>query len=262
MTAITLHDVAKSFPVDGGPPKHVLRGVSLSIESGTFVSLVGPNGCGKSTLLNIIAGLSQPDSGTVTCTNGAARKPRFGYVWQDYRASLLPWLDAADNIAFPLRVNGIARGVRREFAERLLRDFLPGVAPTRKCFELSGGQQQLLCLLRSSVGEPDALLLDEPFSALDQQWSWSMAAYVERIWSASNVPVLFVSHDLDTAILMAGDILLMTQHSGGTVKRLHNPLPRPRSTKMLTSPEHTDLRKEIIEFLFEQGAVSDIITHN
>src|SRR6185503_2485108 len=137
---------------------------------------------------------------------------------QHYRASLLPWLDARENVAFPLRIQGESRAARTKHAVQLLQDFAPEISPTSRTYELSGGQQQLICLLRAAAGNPDALLLDEPFAALDQQSSWSMAAYVERIWSSRNIPILFVSHDVDTALLLAGEIHLMTKH-GGTIAK-------------------------------------------
>lgn len=259
MTMIRLNDVFKTYPANGGPPKRVISGLSLEIHNELY-GLIGPNGCGKTTLMNLIAGLTVPDSGTITYESARDSKPRVGYVWQDYRASLLPWLDAAENVTFPLKMQGMGKRERRAVAARLLAEFLPGVDPRSKCYELSGGQQQLLCVLRSSVGEPDTLLCDEGFSSLDQQRSWSMAAFVEKLWAQRKVPTLFVSHDVDTAILLAGEILLMAKNTGKIVKQLQNPMPRPRSTKMLTASEHIALRREIIDFLFEQGPVSDALS--
>ena len=259
MSTIRLNNVSKTFPGNGNLPKRVLSGVSIEIYDDLY-GLIGPNGCGKSTLMNLIAGLMPPDAGTITFELGRSVARRVGYVWQDYRASLLPWLDAAENVAFPLRVQGIGRRGRRALAARLMAEFLPGVAPESKSYELSGGQQQLICLLRSAVGEPDAILCDEGLSSLDPQRSWSMVSFVERIWAQRKVPTVCVSHDVDTAILLASEVLLMSKNGGTIVKRLKNPLPRPRSTKMLTAAEHVALRKEIIDFLFEQGAVGDAAT--
>lgn len=257
MTTIQITNVCKSYRVIGSSSKQVLKNVNLSIASNDILSLVGPNGCGKTTLLNVIAGLIKPDSGEIRYEPQQNFTRRVGYVWQDYRASLLPWLDAAENVAFPLRAHGMPKSERREIAIGLLTQFLPGVAPQSKCYELSGGQQQVLCLLRSSIGNPEVLLMDEPFAALDQQRNWNLAAFVEKLWAQNQVPTVFVSHDVDTAILMGGEIILLAKQGGEIKKRLHNPLPRPRSTKMLTAIEHVNIRKEIIDFLFSEGAMSD-----
>jgi ABC-type nitrate/sulfonate/bicarbonate transport system ATPase subunit len=203
--------------------------------------------------MNLISGLVSPDSGSISYDEGRASAPRVAYIAQDYRSSLLPWADAGENLAFPLKVQGVSAEERQAVATRLMGEFMPGVSPLEKTYQLSGGQQQLICLLRSAVGEPDAVLCDEGLSSLDPQRSWSMVSFAEKIWTQRRVPSVYISHDVDTAILLAGELLLMSRDRGAIAKRLRNPLPRPRSTLMLTASEHVALRKEIIDFLFEQG---------
>lgn len=233
----------------------VIPDLSLDVTSGSFATLVGPNGCGKSTLLNLIAGLMPMDAGTITIDGLNKRQPQIGYVRQDYRASLLPWLSVAENIAFPLRIRGIQRNERRAAAVELVSAFLPSVDPRVRCYDLSGGQQQLVNLLRCAIAQPDVYLLDEPFSALDQERRWATALYVEKLWTERRVPTIFVSHDVDEAILL-GDVIHLMKRSGQITASICNPLPRPRSIRMLTTDEHLRCRREIIEFLVEQSAVT------
>ncbi len=214
MSRIVVKDVHKGFDREGGRVE-VLAGTSFELTAPLISAVIGCNGCGKSTLLNVIAGLLPPDSGSVRLEVESQRKPRIGYFWQDYRASLLPWLDVADNIAFPQRLQRVPRDRRRQAAESLLFQFTHQIFPNQRIYELSGGQQQLVCVLRTLMAQPDILLLDEPASALDQQTRWSMVFALEAIWMRRPVPMVVVTHDVDEAILVADEINLMTR-SGGT----------------------------------------------
>jgi NitT/TauT family transport system ATP-binding protein len=261
MSAIVLDRVSKSFAQEDHAPRAVLSDVTLRVPEGTFTTLLGPNGSGKTTLLNLVAGLLRPDTGTVEIQVDHGGKPQIGFVWQDYRASLLPWFDVGENITFPLRLRGVERRVRRQTAEAVLERFLPHpkgqIRAGQRCYVLSGGQQQLVSLLRSLACAPDALLFDEPFSALDQQTRWNMAFHLERVWMERPVPSLFISHDVDEAILLADEVLMITARGGRVEHRLRNELPRPRSVKMLTSREHVAYRQEAIDFLYRQGVVRE-----
>ena len=256
LAKIAVSGVCKSFSLPDGSVRTVLRGVSLELDGHRFTSLIGPNGCGKSTLLGVIAGIIPADSGTVHCANLKNNQPRVGYVWQDYRSSLLPWLTAAENVAFPLRLRGESKEKRLAAAIEMMQEFMPSVDPKKPCYQLSGGQQQLLCLLRSAVAQPDLLLFDEPFSALDQTRRWSMTTYVERIWQTIYAPALFVSHDVDEAILLADDIVLMNAE-GRIEDIIQNPLPRPRHQKLLTNVQHVKCRDAVIAFLLAQESASN-----
>ena len=249
MTSISLNSVSKKFIGPDGKPQVILDGVSLKLASDRFSVLIGPNGSGKTTLLNLIAGLIKPDSGQIE-TNGFLRNtPKVGYVWQNYRDSLLPWLSVEENIAFPMRLTDGEWRSGKEAAKHLLENFLPDVSPASKTYQLSGGQQQMVSLLRAVAAKPDVLLLDEPFSSLDQHRSWNAALFVEKIWRENPIPVLFVSHDVDEAILLADDIWLLSRNDGIIAECVRNLLPRPRTIDMLTDPLHVNCRNEIIKFL-------------
>lgn len=257
MTKIYLKHITKSFKSSNGNSKLIISDLNLEISSSMFITIIGPNGCGKTTLLNIIAGIIKPDDGMVKIETDSGKNPIIGYVWQDYRASLLPWLDVADNISFPLRILGRKRKERREMAFKILSDFNTSFSPNQKIYQLSGGQQQLVCILRSAISRPDIFLFDEPLSALDQPTSWSMAFHIEKIWMEQKVPMIFVSHDIDEAILLADKILLMGRNGGKIEQTIINDLPRPRNVKMLTSSKHIYCREQVIDFLTQNGAIKD-----
>lgn len=252
-TTVNLRDVSKSFDDSSGRPKSVLQRLTFEVREPEFVAIVGPNGCGKTSVLNLIGGSIEPDSGSVEIRTGNQRNARIGYVWQNYRASLLPWLNVRDNVTFPLRIKGRKRNERTTVGDSLLEQFLPHVDPDSKCYALSGGEQQLVSILRCMAIEPDLLLMDEPFSALDQARSWKMAIHVEDIWNSRRMPVIFVSHDIDEAVLLADRIVLMS--SDGTIaEEIYNPSSRPRGLEMLTSQDHVKCRNRLVSFLREQEA--------
>lgn len=254
--SVSIQNVSKSFR-DNGTVDRVLTNLSLTFAGGSFTTIVGPNGCGKTTLLNIVAGLVIPDEGSVNIVTATGEPARIGYIWQDYRASLLPWMNVGENIAFPLRIRGASRRERKLAAANTLSSFSTDINITDRIYSLSGGQQQLVCLLRSNVANPDVLLLDEPLSALDQFTRWTMAFKIEEFWMRNKIPTIFVSHDVDEAVMLADEIILMGRDGGSLYERVVNSLPRPRNKRMLTASDHIRCREQIIDFLFQQGAIRD-----
>ena len=228
--------------------KTVLQDFTLNIDENRFYTIMGPNGCGKSTLLNIIAGILEKDSGEI-CRE--IDELKIGYVWQDYRSSLFPWLSITENISFPFKVKGVSSKERKAKVQNLIGEFGIDLNIKDKIYNLSGGQQQLVSILRAMIIMPNLFLLDEPFSALDQYIRWQIGFNLEKMWLKHKSSVLFVSHDVDEAILLADEIILINKN-GRIEKILTNVMPRSRTKDMMTSREHIVHKNEIVEFLFEQ----------
>ena len=253
---IKFDNVSKSYLSADGTPKKVLHHFNLSLSGNTTVSIVGSNGVGKSTLLSLVARFIEPDEGTVEVNGNSEDAPRIGFVWQDYRASLFPWYTVKDNILVPSRFGNLGDSVSEECVADLLSTFLPDVDPRRFVHELSGGQQQLVSLIRSAVLKPDIFLLDEPFSALDQFRRWELLKHTEALCHRSNSLALFVSHDIDEAILAGDQIIVMDRKYETGFQLIRNSLPRPRTMEMLTSQEHIRCRNEVLSSLFESKDTS------
>ena len=168
--------------------------------------------------MNIIAGTLEKDSGDIVSSK---KDLRIGYVWQNYRASLFPWLSISENISFPLRVRGLLLKERNDAVQDLIEVFGVEINLKEKIYNLSGGQQQLICILRALINEPDLLILDEPYSALDRYRSWHVGFELEKIWIKSKNVVLIVSHNIDDAVLFADDIILINKQ-GNIEKTIKN----------------------------------------
>lgn len=241
---IELKNISKSFG-----SRDVISNFSFNIENGRFYTIVGPNGCGKSTLLNIISGTMKKYDGEIVPNKVNLS---IGYVWQNYRSSLFPWLSITENISFPLKIKGMSFKERKEKVEKLIEEIGVEINLKSKVYNISGGKQQLVSILRALIIKPDLLLLDEPFSALDQYKSWHIGFELEKMWLKQKNSLFFVSHDVDEAVLLADKIILMNKQ-GSIEKIIKNPMPRNRTKEMMTSKEHINCKSEIVEFLFEQN---------
>jgi NitT/TauT family transport system ATP-binding protein len=209
-------------------PVPALHDVSIQIAAGEFVCLVGPSGCGKTTLLRLIHGLLEPDSGQVLIDGKANSAPgtHAGFVFQSFR--LLPWRTVGDNVEFPLQIQGLPRPERLGRVQKYLR--LVGLDDFVHSYphELSGGMQQRVGLARALALEPQILLMDEPFAALDAQTREFMQLELSRIWEHLGVAVVFVTHSLDEALFLADRIVLLGPRPGSVDEVLPVGLPRPR----------------------------------
>ncbi len=205
-----------------------LEDVSFSAHGHELVSIVGPSGCGKSTLLRIIAGLQQPTMGRVLYEDGLGKKgrPRSGLVFQEY--GTFPWMSVLDNIAFGLEMEGVNREERRaramDFAERLGLGSFVHHYPR----DLSVGMRQRVDIGRAFVSEASVLLMDEPFGSLDAQTRWVLQAELLRIWQASRKLVVFITHDIEEAVLLADRVLVMSGRPGMIREEIPVPIARPR----------------------------------
>ena len=226
---IEIRDVAVTFPGAGSERLAALGGVDLAIEPGEVVALIGPNGSGKSTLLRVVAGLLAPDRGSVSIDGRPVTGPssRVGLVFQEPR--LLPWRTTAENVAYPLELAGVAPRERGARVGRLLETVgLAGAAeliPSR----LSGGMRQRAALARTLATEPAVLLLDEPFSALDELTRERLNLELLEIAARERVTVLIVTHSVQEAIFLADRVVVLSGRPGRVVADIGIDLPRPRS---------------------------------
>jgi len=234
---ISVERVSKRFPTRAGAIVPALDSVSLEIHADEFLTIVGPSGCGKSTLLKLIGGLLAPTAGVIRVRGRPldGPSPDVGMVFQS--PVLLPWRTVLDNILFPIEILGRSRAEYRTEAERLIA--LVGLAGFERSVprELSGGMQQRVSICRALIHDPPLLLMDEPFGALDAMTREEMGMELLRVWSERRKTVVFVTHSIAEAILLADRVAVMTPRPGRIVEVLPIDLPRPRSIKMEFSGE-------------------------
>ena len=235
MGAISFQAVGKTYGGKAGV--QALADVDLQIGEGEFVALLGPSGCGKSTLLNLLAGFEGLTDGAILFdVAGVARPgPDRAVVFQE--ASLLPWLTVWDNVTFGPKVQGLSRADYEPRAAEMLR--LVGLESFRDALpaQLSGGMRQRVGIARALVMNPRALLMDEPFGALDAQTRLTMQQLLLDVWQRLKTTVLFVTHDIDEAILLADRVCVMSARPGRIARDIPIALRRPRSVDDVTSPE-------------------------
>ena len=251
---LRLASVSKVFFGSAGRPDYeALRDVSLAINEGEFISIIGHSGCGKSTLLNIVAGLDQATSGTVTIENRPVTEPGpdRGIVFQNH--SLLPWLTVAQNVemaisnVFPDR----PRAEVREAVQKHLHKVGLAAHHHKKPSEISGGMKQRVGIARAFAIQPKVLLLDEPFGALDALTRGRMQDDLLSIWESERKTVLMITHDVDEAIYLSDRIVLMSNGPAAQIGEVVTvTLPRPRSRdRMLDDPEYDRIRKHLLHYL-------------
>ena len=220
--------VAKEFSDPDGEPFVAVHGISLDVRAGSFVTIIGPSGCGKSTLLNMVAGLMKPTAGTVSHRGEPITRVNstVGYLTQ--QNNLLPWRSAEDNVALALEIRGVPRRERRERVDRILE--LVGLQGVRKRYpsQLSGGMQKRVALARTLVYDPDSLLMDEPFGPLDAQLRLVLQRELLSLWERDRTTIMFVTHDLEEAILLADRVVVFGSSPGTIIHVEEIDLDRPR----------------------------------
>jgi NitT/TauT family transport system ATP-binding protein len=256
----TAGEIAPAAAVAPRRPHVTIRGLSkrfdkaviydkfdLDIPRGELISVFGPNGCGKSTLINIIAGLIPPDAGEILFDGMRLDEIKFGYVFQNYREALFPWLRAFDNIAYPLKMMKVAPAERKARTERLVAHLGIKLDLNLYPYQMSGGQQQLVSIMRALIVEPEILFLDEPFSALDYEMTLFMREQLQRLFLETGTTTVLVSHDLEEAVYLADRVLLLSRHPARVADFPRVPSARPRTDATLSEPEFVRTKAHCLE---------------
>jgi NitT/TauT family transport system ATP-binding protein len=247
---IQLERVSKTYRTQRGDMVHAVEDIALEVRENEFVTLVGPSGCGKSTLLKLVAGLILPTAGTVRVQGQVVREPSpdVGFVFQ--QPVLLPWRTVVENVMFSIEMLGRPRKSYRDRAIALLH--LAGLAgfETKYPRELSGGMQQRVAICRALIHDPSMLLMDEPFGALDAMTREEMGLELLRIWEERRKTILFVTHSIPEAILLADRVVVMTPRPGRIARVLDVNLPRPRRVEMEFDPRFKACSEAIRDLIF------------
>ncbi len=228
-------------------------GLDLAVREKEFVCIVGPSGCGKSTLLRVVAGLTRPASGEVMLDGVRVADPGAdrGMVFQSY--TLFPWLTVQGNVEFGPRLRGMTPEECAQVARRYIE--LVGLTGFEHAYpkELSGGMQQRAAIARALANDPEILLMDEPFGALDAQTRSLMQELLLKVWEQTHKTVLFVTHDIEEAILLADRVYVMTARPGKIKREVKVSLPRPRTVEVFDSEEFIRLRREVYQSIREES---------
>lgn len=236
------HNISKRFVSNQGDVV-ALEGLNLSVGEREFVCIVGPSGCGKTTLLRIIAGLVRPTSGHISFDQEAQDRPRSAMVFQDQ--GLFPWMSVVDNVAFGLEMQKVNRTERTKQAKVFLERVGLGEFMKSYPHELSGGMRQRVAILRAFLTNPDILLMDEPFGALDSQTRLLMQEELLRIWKDHQKTVVYITHDIQESILLGDRVVVMTGRPGRIRADIPITIPRPRDVKDSDKPEVVDIHWKI-----------------
>jgi len=252
MSEIRFADVAMSFTT-GSREVRALERTSLTVPDGQFACIVGPSGCGKSTLLSIAAGLIQPSEGEVLIDGKPESEPGAdrGMVFQSY--SLYPWLSVRRNIEFGLEIKRLPKAEREKISRELIDLMkLDGFADAYP-MALSGGMKQRVAIARALANDPQVLLMDEPFGALDALTRQIMQELLTDLWQRYRKTVLFVTHDIDEAVFLADVVYVMTTRPGRIRNTVAVEIPRPRTFATLASDAFTAIRKQVTAYIHEES---------
>lgn len=237
-THITIRGLTKYYA--GWP---LYEHFDLDLPKGKIISIFGPNGCGKSTLINMIAGLTPYDSGEILFDGKQRSETKIGYVFQNYREALFPWMRTIDNIAYPLVLEGKTKAeVDRRVAE-LVESFDVKFDLNRFPYELSGGQQQTASIMRALAPNPEVLFLDEPFSALDFEMTLFIREKLQEVFMKTGTTMVLVSHDLEEAVYLSDYILLLTRRPTKIAEFMPYDEPRPRTLDTVSTPLFVETKK-------------------
>ena len=246
---VEIANVSKSFSSNAkkdGEKVQVLDNFSLTIRQGDLLTFFGPNGAGKSTLLNLIAGIEMADSGQIH-RHQPTGQWNVGYVFQNYTDTLLPWRKVWENVAFPLELRKMGKSAAKKQATDWLQQFNLSEQAGKYVYQLSGGQKQLVALARATVYEPDILLLDEPFSALDYSVSRSLWQIFRSFWVKRKVTTVFISHDIDEALFLGNKVYVLSGRPAEIVAEIDLPFSDERNPNLLRSSKFFEYRSKVIQ---------------
>jgi NitT/TauT family transport system ATP-binding protein len=245
---LSVRNLFKTFPCQGNPLT-VLEDINLDLNANEFVCLVGSSGCGKSTLLKIIAGLVTPSAGRVLIDGEVVPGPGAdrGMVFQNY--TLFPWLTVADNIGFGLDLRGVTRAERKQRIAYYLE--VVGLTRFARAYpkQLSGGMKQRVAIARALANEPEVLLMDEPFGALDAQTKEQMQQFLQNLWQQTHTTILMVTHDVEEAIFLSQRIYVMSSHPGRMKQEVPIHFPAYRELDLKLDPAFIQIKQQIIHAL-------------
>jgi len=251
---LRIREVSVTFRTRRGGQVTAIDRLSLDVADREIVSIVGPSGCGKSTLLRLVAGLVRPSSGEIwldghTVTDPGADR---GMVFQSY--TLFPWLTVQGNVEFGPRLRGVPEAERREVARRFIQ--IVGLTGFEHSYpkELSGGMMQRVAIARALANDPEVLLMDEPFGALDAQTRAFMQELLLDIWQKTPKTILFITHDIDEALFLGDRVYVMTARPGRLREEVSLPLPRPRTLEITTSDAFVATKRRVLAMIREETA--------
>ena len=246
---ITIDNVSKVYPgQQNAEPTIALKNVNLEIHDQEFIVAVGPSGCGKTTLLNTIAGFEAPTTGNIFFDGRELKGPSAERSVVFQQPTLYPWLNVRDNVAFGLKLK---HGKHIDWDR--VQHFIDVVGlkgfEKHRPYQLSGGMQQRVAIARALIVEPEILLMDEPFGALDAQTRNDMQSFLLDLWRNINATVFFITHDVEEAILLADRVIAMSARPGRIAAEVKNSLPRPRTWDMVLSEEFLQIKRQLLEIL-------------
>jgi NitT/TauT family transport system ATP-binding protein len=245
---IIFNNISKKFAKNTEHEVEALDRIDFTIEEHEFVAIVGPSGCGKTTLLRIAAGLIKQDTGQIIYRG--IKNPKAVLVFQD--KGLLPWLTVLDNICLGLELQGVSKAIREKRALDFMKLVKLDGFEKNYPHELSGGMQQRVALARAFLTNPDVLLMDEPFGALDAQTRTILQEELLELWLRERKTVLFVTHDIDEAILLSDRIIVLSDRPGKIQQMITVPMSRPRDLKSKDDPRFLEIRSQIWNLLEQE----------
>ena len=244
ITIISIENIKKTFMVKNNQIE-VIGNINIQIKKGQFISFVGPSGCGKTTLLNIIAGLESPDSGRVIISSKHSKEMvgKIGYMHQ--KDGLLPWRNVIDNSVLGLEINGIKRTQAYEIVRPLMKQFGLSEFEEAMPWEISGGMRQRVALLRTVAYEPEVILLDEPFGALDALTREDLQFWLLQLYQKLNQTVIMITHDIEEALILSDKVCVLNNSPCSIVKNIDVPFEKSEKHRNTSNVEFAKLKSEL-----------------